>query len=152
MQEEAQQQLEQKLDRLEHGISRGQTAPGPHGLPASVLTYSKSEKILVKVASNRPDTAYEGGSLPADAGTKTAASSASSQVGSGGHVTNAPSDTGLQDVDGVTQQSDATLAQEKLACRGQWSSKKLDRSSTGPEPPKKAGRKVKPSPRPRQAC
>ena len=155
MQEEAQQQHEQKLGRLEHGASKGQTKPGPDSLAASVSTCSESERALVKLASKRPDTAYEGGNLPADAGPKTTASSTSSRTRSDGYSSNTPSDTGLgtlQDVEGVTQHSDATLAAEKLSCRAQLSSRTLDRIPAGPEPPKKAGGEVKPSPRRRQAC
>lgn len=153
MQEEAQQQHEQKLGRLEHGISRGQTTPGPDSLAASVSTCSESEKGLVKAASKRPDTAYEGGSLPADAGPKTTPSSTFSRNRS--DSMNIPSDTGLgtlQDVAGLTQQSDAILAAEKLSCRAQSSSRTLDSIPAGPEPPKKADSEVKPSPRRRQAC
>ena len=151
MQEEAQQQHEQKLGRLEHGMLWGQTTPGPDSLPASVSTCLESEKFLVKVASKRPDTAYEGGSRPADAGPRMTASSASSQITSEGYFMNTDHGT-LQDGDAVTQQPGATLAAEKLSCRDQLSSRKLDRTSVGPEPPKKAGHSVKPSPRPRQAC
>ena len=153
IQEEEQQQHEQKLDRFEHGISRGHTTPGLDSLAASVSMCSETEKVLVQAASRRPDTAYEGGSLPADGGRKTTASSSNSQTLLNDFSTNTLSGFGtLQDVDGVTQQSDATLAAEKLSCRAQSSSTTLDRFAAGPEPPKKASGKVKPSPRPRQAC
>ena len=147
MQEEAQQQHEQKLEQFEHCMSRGPTTPGSNSLAASV---SEHETFPAKAASKRPDTAYEGGSLPA--GLKTTVSSTNSRTAIDDYFT-CPSDTGpgtLQDVNGVTQKSDATLAVEKLSCRGQSSYRTLDLA--GLEPPKKAGGTVKPSPRPRQAC
>lgn len=156
MQGEAQQQHEQKLGCLGHGTSRGQTVPALDSLAASVSTCThETGRVFVKVANKRPDTAYEGWSVSADAVPKASASSSNSHDVSDDDPIMTPSDAGLgllQEVDGVTRQFDAILQAGKFSCTVQSSSSMSDRVPAGPDPPKKAGGKFKPSPRPRQAC
>lgn len=154
MQEEAQQQHEQKLGCLGNGISRGQTTPSLDSLAESVSTQEPG-RLPVRVAK-RPDTAYEGWSVSADAGPKAPASSSSSHdVSEDDPIVVTPLDAGLgllQEVDGVTRQFDASLPAGQASCTAPTSSRMSARVPAGPDPPKKAGGKVKPSPRPRQAC
>ena len=152
MQEEAQQRHEQKLSRLAHGASRGHCIPSNDSLAASVSACSEPGKVLMRIASKRPDTAYEGGSVPADLTSKTARSSITHPVADSGTIMT-PSDVGLgtlRDQKRVTLESGAIVQAEKLPYRAHLCSKTLDSLSLGPEPPNKAGGKVKPSPRPRQ--
>lgn len=153
MQEEAQQRHEHKLGCLGRGMLRGQTTPSTDSLAASVATQEPG-RVPVKVA-RRPDTAYEGWSGSADAAPKASASSSISHSVSDDDCIITSLDAGLdtlQEVDGVTRKFEAVLQAGKVSCTAQSSNRFLDRVPAGPDPPKRAGGKVKPSPRPRQAC
>lgn len=154
MQEEAQQRHEQRLARLLHGASRIQAAPRIDSLAALASEFSEPGKVSVKMGK-RPDTAFEGGDLPADVGCKAIHSSTNSPAisDSSARATSQEMvlDT-LQDLGEVTTQSDGSSQADKLCCTAHLRSHGLDRLPARPLPPQKAGARIKPSPRPRQAC
>ena len=136
-------------------MPRGQTTPSLDSLAASGTTQEPG-RAPVKVAK-RPDTAYEGWSVSAEAVSKTAASSSHSHDVSDDKpiMTSLGAGLGtLKEVDGVTRQFEAVLQAGKISCIAVEcsSSRMSDRVPAGPGPPKKVSGKVKPSPRPRQAC
>ena len=150
-----QKEAQQRLDRLAHITSRSQARSSPDGLAASFLPSPEPLKVPVKMASRRPDTAFEGGYLPADVDCKPAPSGIATPAISDGDARHISTDKGLgteQDLDGGSLQSGASLQAEKLPYTAHLCSQPLDSLPGRPLPPERTGTGFKPSPRPCRAC